>query len=229
MAPPGWLTGWLADVPPDDRWLTPRELDVLARLRIDKRRRDWRLGRYTAKVALASWLDAPLESIEILAAPDGAPEAWLGGRRAMTSMSLSHRGDRALVVVGDAGAGIGCDLELIEPRSPAFVHDWLAPAEQRLVEEAGASRDLAANLAWTAKEAAAKLRREGLRLDVRKAVTEPGGLELDGEDWRPVSISWTDGGGRSHGWWRVERGWVMAIAGEPAPDPPRALLPRAQP
>ena len=45
------------------------------------------------------------------------------------------------------------------------------------MERAGARRDLVANLAWTAKEAAAKMRREGLRLDVRNAVAEPDGLD----------------------------------------------------
>ena len=46
------------------------------------------------------------------------------------------------------------------------MRDWLAPEEQALA----AGDSTAANLVWTAKEAAAKVRREGLRLDVRSAV-----------------------------------------------------------
>ena len=82
-------------------------------------------------------------------------------------------------MVGEADTALGCDLELIEPRSRAFVNDWLAPAERALVAAAGAGRrDLVANLLWTGKEAAAKVRREGLRLDVRDAVVAPDGTRL---------------------------------------------------
>ena len=112
---------------------------------------------------------------------DGAPEAWLDGRRCPVSISLSHRAGRALAAVARrADAVMGCDLELIEPRSGAFVREWLAPAEQRLVgDRDGRERALLANLIWTAKEAAAKVRREGLRLDVRHAVVTLGGESGD--------------------------------------------------
>ena len=74
-------------------------------------------------------------------------EAWLDGRPAPASLSLSHRGGRALAVVGETAMALGCDLELIERRSSAFVADWLAPPEQALVARAGASGpDLVANL-----------------------------------------------------------------------------------
>ena len=102
--------------------------------------------------------------------------------------------------------------------------DWLAPAEQALVADAGASeRDLLTNLLWTAKEAAAKARREGLRLDPRHAVATPAGIGSTTPGWRRLEVVWSDGGGRAAGWWRCEPDWVMAIAGEPAPGVPRAL------
>jgi len=213
MTPPGWLTNSLADVPAGDAWLSARERAVLARLRIAKRRDDWRLGRWTAKAAVAAWLGVPAARIEILAAADGAPEAFLDGRPAPVSVSLSHREGRALAVVADAPAVVGCDLELIEPRSGAFVREWLPDAD------ATALTPLAANLLWTAKEAAAKVRREGLRLDVRRArVDVP---DADG-GWRPLTVVWAEGS-RTAGWWRDAAGWVMTIAGAPAPARPRRL------
>jgi 4'-phosphopantetheinyl transferase len=224
MTSPGWLTRSLADVPADDGWLGPGEEEVLAGLTFEKRRADWRLGRYTAKAAVAAWLGVSPARVEIVAAPDGAPFARLDGRRAPTSLSLSHRAGLALAVVGEADTALGCDLELIEPRSRAFVSDWLAPTEQALVARAGASRrDLVANLLWTGKEAAAKVLREGLRLDVRGAVATPDGLDSTTTEWRRLTIAWADGSGRVVGWWRSEPGWVMAIAGDPPPGAPRAL------
>jgi 4'-phosphopantetheinyl transferase len=220
----GWLTRSLADVPPDDGWLGPAELEVLAGLRLEKRRSDWRLGRFAAKAAVAAWLGVSASRVEIATAADGAPEARLDGREAAAALSLSHRAGRALAVVAETDASVGCDLELIEPRSRAFVADWLTPPEQALVARAGdARRDLVANLLWTAKEAAAKVLREGLRLDVRAAAATPDGLDSITGEWQPLAIAWTDGRGRVAGWWRAEPAWVMAVAAEPSPGVPRAL------
>jgi 4'-phosphopantetheinyl transferase len=224
MISPGWLTRTLADVPADDGWLGPGEAEVLAGLSVEKRRADWRLGRFAAKAAVAAWLGVAAAEVAIAAAPDGAPEAWIDGRPAPASLSLSHRGGRALALVGEADTALGCDLELIEPRSGAFLTDWLAPPEQALVARAGASsRDLVANLLWTGKEAAAKVLREGLRLDVRGAVATPDGLDSKTTEWRPLTVAWSDGSARVAGWWRAEPGWVMAVAGQPPLGLPRAL------
>ena len=80
-----------------------------------------------------------------------------------------------------------------------------------------------ANLFWSVKEAAAKARREGLRLDLRDAVAAVDGLDSGTPGWRRLAVTWADGGRRAEGWWRAEPGWVMAVAGDPAPGPPRAL------
>ncbi len=223
MAAPHWLIRSTADVAADDGWLGEREQDALAKLRAGPRREHWRLGRWTAKAAVCRWLEAEPQRVEILAAPDGAPEAWLDGERLPISVSLSHRGGRALAAVTDAPRVIGCDLELVEPRSDAFVREWLAPSEQSLLRGRGeAGRALLANLIWTAKEAATKVRREGLRLDVRRAtvtveaaiatVWQPLRIDWRGEELEPVA-----------GWWRTEPGWVMTVAGDPAPELPEPL------
>jgi 4'-phosphopantetheinyl transferase len=178
---------------------------------LEKRREDWRLGRCAAKAALGP-------DVEILAAPDGAPEAWRGDARLPVSVSISHREGVALVAVAEAPTVVGCDLERLEPRSAAFVRDWLAPAEQALV--AGDAIRLP-NLVWTAKEAAAKVRREGLRLDVRHAVATPG-QEPASDGWRPVTVEWTAEGLVTNGWWREQDGYVLTVATEPGGPPPRA-------
>lgn len=216
-----WLIRSLADVPAGDGWLSARERRTAARLRVARRRRDWRLGRFTAKAAVAAFLSVAPERVEILAAPDGAPEAWIDGERAPLSLSISHRAGRSLAAVAAAPDVIGCDLERVEPRSGAFVRDWLAPAEQGLLAARGEhERDLLANLVWTAKEAAAKVRREGLRLDVRCAVVAPAQVGGEGDDWRAVSVTWADRRAQTSGWWRTEPGWVMTIAGDPPPARP---------
>jgi 4'-phosphopantetheinyl transferase len=189
----------------DDAWLTEPERETLAALRIPKRRADWRLGRWTAKMLVSALTGAPADRVAILAAADGAPEAFVDGRAAGVCISLSHRAGRAVAVA--ASAAVGCDLELVEPRSAAFSEDWLTPSER-----AWAAGDaLRVNLVWSAKEAWLKLQREGLRLDPRSAEARP----CEGEgDWGPLVIS--SGRGTTHGWWRADRGWIMTVVAEPA-------------
>src|SRR3954452_15168497 len=216
----GWLTRSSADVPAGDAWLGARERAVLAGLRVAKRRADWRLGRWTAKAALGAFgVAGDPARLEILAAPDGAPEAWRDGRRLGLSLSLSHRAGLALAAAAREPRVIGCAVELVEPRSDAFVREWLAPQEQARL---GGDPDLQANLAWSAKEAAAKVRREGLRLDVRRAVATAGETPAAG-GWRPLNVDWTTEGTRPAGWWRRLDGYVLTVASEPGGPPPQAL------
>jgi 4'-phosphopantetheinyl transferase len=218
---PGWLIRCTADVPAGDAWLSARERRTAAGLRASRRRRDWRLGRFTAKAAVGAWLGVAPGRVEILAASDGAPEAWVDGERAPLSVSLSHRAGRALAVVAPGPAVVGCDLERVEPRSGAFVREWLAPAEHGLLAaHAETDRARLTNLVWTAKEAAAKVRREGLRLDVRHAVVAPADAGATDGAWRALRVQWGGGRAPTAGWWRAEPGWVMKIAGAPAPPRP---------
>ena len=211
---PGWLSLSSADVPAGNGWLSVAERRVLAGLVVDRRRADWRVGRWTAKSAVGAWLGVDPADVEIFAASDGAPEAWLGGRRAPLSVSISHRAGRGLAAVAAAPAAVGCDLELVEPRSGAFVREWLSPADQGLLAACAIEeRPRLANLVWTAKEAVAKLRREGLRLDVRAAVVAPADAEGAAGEWRALRVDWE--GASTAGWWRSEPGWVMSIAGRP--------------
>ncbi len=220
-----WLVRSLQDVPTGDAWLGPRERMALARLAIDKRRADWRLGRYAAKAAMAA-LGVDPARVEIVAAPGGAPVARLDGARAGLELSLSHRAGSALAVLASPGAPVGCDLELVEKRSPAFVRQWLAPSEQALVGRARTGEQARlANLIWSAKEAAAKARGEGLRLDVRHAEVTLADLTAGAGDWRPLRVDWRGDNVPEHdeGWFRGDSRWVMTVVGGDPGGPPRAL------
>jgi 4'-phosphopantetheinyl transferase len=219
----GWLTRALGDVPQHDWWLSQREHEILSTLRGGKRRAEWRLGRWAAKAVVAAWRQVAPDGVEVLAAEDGSPEAFVDGQEVSVALSLSHRGGRALATVGDAPRGLGCDLEALEPRSPAFFREWLRPAERELVGGlAGECRDLAANLLWTAKEAASKARRQGVWLDLRRASVSPQRRRSPGA-WEPLQVAWADGA-VDLGWWRAEPGWVMAVVSDPAADRPPSDL-----
>jgi 4'-phosphopantetheinyl transferase len=225
-----WLSRSVGDVPAGEAWLGPAERAALGGLALPKRRDDWRLGRYTAKVAICLRLGVDPGRVEVLAMPGGAPVARLDGERAELELSISHRAGRALVVLAPFGTPVGCDLELIEPRSAAFVCEWLAPSEQQLVNAAPPrERAYVANLIWSAKEASAKARGEGLRLNVRHAEVVIGEPARGEGDWRPLCVEWGSGpeagsgSGRDTGWARREQRWVLTVVGGGA-GPPRALV-----
>jgi 4'-phosphopantetheinyl transferase len=223
-----WLEQAAADVPATDDWLAPAERARLAELRAPTRRADWRLGRWTAKRAVAARLasggSAPAAAaVEVRAAPDGAPEVLVGGHPAPLAVSLSHRAGLAVCMVAPAGAALGCDLELVEPRSDAFVADYLTTPERAAVQAAAAAdRPLLVALLWSAKESALKALRTGLRLDTRWVAVDPPAPAGHGR-WRPLTVRHPATGRVFHGWWRHDGGRVLTMVAAPPPASPQPL------
>ncbi len=217
-----WLEQTESDLPAASNWLASSEMRRLLTLRIPKRRADWRLGRWTAKRALAACLSLPsqpesLALIEIRAAPSGEPQPFLYGAPVPVSLSLSHCVGRALCALQLSGMPLGCDLELIEPRSDAFVADYFTAEEQTLVTRTTAwRRALLSTLLWSAKESALKALHEGLRLDTRSLTVAlgPNAEQARSHTWYPLQVRHTTGG-VFHGSWFRDTCWVrtMVVAG----------------
>ena len=223
MSCPAWVMVDAAAVPDADGWLSGREQQVQPGYELPRRRRDWRLGRWAAKQAI---LDATgpngarLDELEVLAAPDGTPEAWFKGAPAGIGLSISHREGVAVSLACPTGARVGCDLELVEPRTPAFAADWFTQAELALVEAAPLERrDKLVTLIWSAKESALKAIRQGLRLDTRDVEVNLFGVDVFGDGgWRRFAATYS--GRQLAGWWRSEGRWVMTSVIDPAGAPP---------
>src|SRR5664280_1379890 len=91
-----WLEQTEADLPAENDWLSTSEVTRLNGMRFAKRHADWRLGRWTAKRALALYLNLSshpqaLTDIEVRPAPSGAPEVFIANPPAGIAISLSHR------------------------------------------------------------------------------------------------------------------------------------------
>ena len=223
-----WLEQAVADVPAEDGWLSATEVTRLNTMRFAKRRADWRLGRWTAKRALAAHLKLaaglqPLAAIEIRPASTGAPEAFLQGNPAAVAISLSHRAGRAICAIAQSGVALGCDLEMIEERSYAFVADYFTAQEQDLIGQvsAGDHYRLVA-LLGSGKESALKALGEGLRLDTRSvAITPISGLRPPErpDGWRPLEARCGEGQ-VLHGWWQQEGSLLRTVIATPPPEAP---------
>ncbi|MFZ0200436.1 MAG: 4'-phosphopantetheinyl transferase superfamily protein [Candidatus Sulfotelmatobacter sp.] len=222
-----WLEHTKEDVPADDDWLSKDEADFVRGLRFANRRDDWRLGRWTAKHALTIFLNEPAHplafaKIEVHAASSGAPKAFFQKRPVAATISLSHRAGRAACTVAISGAEMGCDLELAEPRSDAFVSDYFTVEEQALIARASANdRERLLALLWSAKESALKALGEGLRLDTRCVVVHPFPSAYDFDGWSRLMVRYSGSERRLfHGWWQHAHNLVRTVVATPPPNSP---------
>jgi len=229
-----WMARGEIELPDHLRWLSVGERSQVATIRFTKRRQEYLTRRWTAKqaIALALELGEPtpdvLASIEVRNHPSGAPWVAVGGVAAAVEISITDRAGWAVCLIGGPGRTepLGIDLELVEPRSDRFIEDYLTQAEQRYVlsQPPGDMRDAAANLMWSAKEAALKVRQEGLRADTRTVEVSPGSVDAGGvsSGWAPLSIAGRDDD-RMHGWWRRDGSFVLTLAARSPFDPPDRL------
>ncbi len=223
-----WLSQTETDVPAWEDWLTARERDRAARMRYTKRRNEFLLGRWTAKRAIARWFgqpeDAPsLAALEIGNGSDGAPFALAHDAAAPVALSMTDRAGWAVCAVHRPDVRLGCDLELVEPRSAAFVRDYLTAVEQAVVHGAATAdeRDLRANLLWSAKESALKVLRTGLRRDTRSVEVRL--AEGTGADaWHPLQVR-AEEGAVFCGWWRRFGPFLLSVVADADIPPPTSL------
>jgi 4'-phosphopantetheinyl transferase len=234
MIPVSWLLQHLSDVPDADQWLSPSEREVLARFWAPKRRRDWRLGRWTAKRALARMgvanvVEADPTSwtrMSVRATQAGGPCALLDETGLDWFVSLSHSGEYGFCAVARRPAVVGCDIETVGRRGEEFVVDWFTEAERGMVRAAATDdeRSRAITLVWSAKESALKALGVGLRLDTRQVeveLTDAGHRPAMEAAWSPMLVHAPDR--LLHGWWQAGDDRVMTIVADPAPAIPARL------
>ena len=226
-------TWWLARgedrLPAAGDWLSAAERGRAGALRYAKRRTDFLLGRWTLKLAVArvlGWPDDPavLARIEGRNAPSGAPRLYIDGQPAGRGVSLTDRAGCAVCLVADRAVALGCDVEIVEPRSEAFVRDYLTEAEQRLVDSAWPARDMAANLIWSAKESALKVLETGLRRDTRSVEVAVAELSPPERTWSALSVR-TAEGEVFPGWWRRSGAFLVTACWPPGGPSPGGSSP----
>jgi 4'-phosphopantetheinyl transferase len=226
-----WHSAGEHQIPAGTSWLSPRERERAAAMRYAKRRNDYLLGRFTAKSALLVAMGIAPESdpsnlarIDIANASDGAPDPRFDGAPAPLSISMTDRAGWAVCLLGPPGRSLGCDLELVEPRTELFIRDYLTAGESAavLAEPAGQTRDLAANLVWSAKESALKVLRTGLRRDTRSV--EVAHRPRTHQGWREIAMT-VDSERVFPGWWQRFGDFILTVAGDAgeALEPPTAL------
>ncbi|MBP6017199.1 MAG: 4'-phosphopantetheinyl transferase superfamily protein [Candidatus Promineofilum sp.] len=214
-------------IAPDSRpeYLNDEETKLWQALRSEKRRRDWLLGRRTAKQLIAGLLherfDRHLSLGEIMVRPH--PDGWpmvelpaLDGPAAVT-LSISHSHDWAFcVAVEGQNRPLGADIEANERRSAAFAEEYFAPLEIQFLAAAPAEqRDMLTNVIWSGKESALKAIRRGLAEDTRLVSCLPHPLGHAQPSWLPMRVIWNDcetARPQLTGYWRPYGDFVLTLA-----------------
>lgn len=214
-----WALARGGEVPGGDAWLGPKERAVQEGLRVPKRRSDWRMGRLAAKRLLTDLVGVQaFERIQVIAAADGAPEAFVDGFPLDLSVSISHRGDLAAAATRRGGR-VGCDLERIEPRTERFIEDYFTNSECGAIARAEPSlRVRQVALTWSAKESALKALRVGLRRDTRRVEVAIADAGAKGDVWSELVVTLIPENRSLRGRWRQLGDSVLTIVEDPAPS-----------
>jgi 4'-phosphopantetheinyl transferase len=132
----------------------------------EKRRREFALGRATARALLADHLAVAAPDVPLRIAADGAPE--LDGGRLHLSIAHAATSERTLAAAAIAPRPVGVDLEVIQPRRPDLFRFLLQPDDYGLLDRLPLEHDAAQVLIWTLKEATLKAMRTGFRVSPKK-------------------------------------------------------------
>ncbi len=194
--------------------LTAEEQAQFATLKIEKRRCDWLLGRWTARRLLNATVPNA-DNLSVLVGLDGAPVVTMPGGRAHPSISLSisHSNGLALcALVANQLWTVGADIERIVPHTDDFIADYFTVTEREQVRRlARRSRDMIVTAIWSAKEAALKALHLGLTVDTRSLSCLICPADST-NTWTPFDIEWHAAPTPSlFGWWRTMQDYTLTL------------------
>lgn len=185
-----WLRRMTFDAAQSDVWrrlLSDEERARYAAFPIEKRKREFLLGRVALRTLLAERLDQNPETIPLHVTEAGEVTV----ATAPYHVSIAHSRDRAVAAVSPRRVGV--DLEHVRTCPPAVVDFALRPEEQDELARLPMSHDAAFILCWTLKEAALKAMGTGfarspkkVRIDIDPAAQVATAMAWDGSGWTVV-------------------------------------------
>jgi 4'-phosphopantetheinyl transferase len=242
-----WLLQSLDDCPgliqgqPSEGLLNPQEQQRFHGFIVEKRRRDWLLGRWTAKQLVQRYLahtsgrTVALADLYIGNQEDGSPFVVDGSSKmwddAMAhlpvSLAISHSHGYAFCALcaeqeflegSQQCFVLGCDLEFIEPREASFVADFFTGEEVKAITSAEPqSKDILVTATWSAKEAVLKAIRTGLRIDTRRITCRFGAAAQAPVNWEPFDVLLEEQLAGAYpgvwsAWWQIHEAFVLTLA-----------------
>ncbi|MBT3392553.1 MAG: 4'-phosphopantetheinyl transferase superfamily protein [Elusimicrobiaceae bacterium] len=160
--------------------LCAKEQEYFASLKFDKRKKDYLVGRYTAKKLLLENFvkNAKLsfKDISILKDEDGKPDLYINGEKSNIMLSISHSGDFASAIASTKLKFLGVDTEKIETRSESWAKQSFYNTEYPTNPQN--QTDEFFTTLWAKKEAVVKALGVGLSVDLWDIRFENGQLNF---------------------------------------------------
>lgn len=182
-----WLRAVTFDEAQVDAWLrllSSEERARYERFPVEKRQREFLMGRAVLRMLLAERLSRTPAEVPLHVTDAGAVEAPETPYR----VSLAHARERAVAVASPRRVGV--DLEHVRTCRAAVIRFALNPDERPLLDTLPMTRDRAFILCWTLKEAVLKALGTGLRrspkkvrLDIDVAAQTATASAWDGSVW----------------------------------------------
>jgi 4'-phosphopantetheinyl transferase len=143
-------------------FLGPLETVYLSKLRSERRRKSYLLGRYAAKLALREPLsEQDPKRVEILKGVFEQPIVHSRGKGGW-GVTISHSDSLAVCIAFPAGHPFGVDVERIDQARQETILSQLSPQEIDWVESAPIDGQRVATALWASKEALSKVLTTGL-------------------------------------------------------------------
>ena len=155
-----------------------------------------------------------LARVEIANAADGAPDPKVDGSAAPVSLSMTDRAGWAVCLLGPPGRSLGCDLELVEPRTELFIRDYLTAREAAAVMAHPAGRAprprRQPRLVGQGKRAQGAAYRAAPRYPLGRSQLRSAGEPRVGRRWRSPSTT----SASFPGWWQRFGDFVLTVAAD---------------
>ncbi len=163
--PPGYSFRWLSGQGDPARLPAIERQQALA-IGHGQRKNQFVIGRLVARALLSDLMNVKPDAVPLTIAPDGGLDVG----RAPYCVSIAHTG---AIAVAAAGPGpVGIDIEQVRERREGLLERILSAEEQVMVGNLPLDASRRVLISWTAKEAALKAFRTGLRRSMKDLTLE---------------------------------------------------------
>lgn len=144
------------------QYLHPQELNYFKTLTIEKRKKSYLLGRYSAKQAIS--IIAGAENPQSFFIKHGFfnQPIVINRNNKNVQISISHCEDIGAAVAFPETLPMGIDIEKVDPNKANIIESQLTEMEKNLIKSFPYSYNAMLTLLWTAKEALSKILKTGM-------------------------------------------------------------------
>ncbi|MFX0197996.1 MAG: 4'-phosphopantetheinyl transferase [Candidatus Hodarchaeota archaeon] len=144
------------------KYLHPQELDYYKTLPVEKRKRSFSLGRYSAKKALSALTgESDLQCTLIERGLFNHP-VLVNPNHQNIQVSISHCDDIGVALAFPEALPMGIDVEKVDPDKNKVLESQMTEKEKELIKSTPCSYSTLLVVLWTAKEALSKVLKTGL-------------------------------------------------------------------